>query len=370
MIKVLFLASRPQSRAALAVREEVEKIVFRLSQADNGSQVQVIHEFATMFADVPGLLRKHRPNIVHFSGHGTGDAELLFEDSLGQPMPVSKEALVALFATALARKHTRCVVLNACYSADVASEITAYIDFAIGSAAPITDVAAIAFAENFYQGLAYDESIQDAFETGRTQFLARAAKGASLPNLFVRQGADAQVPFTDSPPAKAYIAPPQSPMSPSDNPPTVSLASKPGMPLLFINYVPDDGDYCEELKNWLRTLRKQKPLEFWDFTNVCAGELREAAIQQHLEQANLVILLLSATAMANDEWDRITKRALELQKQGRTRVVPILLRHALLDGDTYHGRQILPLKKVPIASASERGAVWGEVVAGIAKLLP
>lgn len=101
-----------------------------------------------------------RPNIIHFSGHGSGTTGLLFEDETGKEQLVTGEALSGLFKECA--KYVECVLLNACYSQVQAEEIIQHIDYVIGMNDEIGDKAAIEFAVGFYDALAaydpqYDE---------------------------------------------------------------------------------------------------------------------------------------------------------------------------------------------------------------------
>jgi CHAT domain-containing protein len=55
-----------------------------------------------------------QPDIVHFSGHGSRQSELILEDDDGNAKPVSEAALVNLFRTV--KDNIQLVLLNACHS--------------------------------------------------------------------------------------------------------------------------------------------------------------------------------------------------------------------------------------------------------------
>ncbi len=72
----------------------------------------------------------YEPQIIHFSGHGSGEEGLVFADGTGQVKLVEGGALVGLFG--LFAEHVKCVVLNACYSEVQARAIAKEIDYVIG----------------------------------------------------------------------------------------------------------------------------------------------------------------------------------------------------------------------------------------------
>src|ERR1051326_4152679 len=64
-------------------------------------------------------LLKISPALVHFSGHGDQDGQILLENAIGYPEPITAEALADLFRTF--SRSVRSVVLNACDSAEQAT---------------------------------------------------------------------------------------------------------------------------------------------------------------------------------------------------------------------------------------------------------
>jgi len=164
MIKILFLAANPANTDQLRLGEEVRAIKERLRLADLRDEFVVEQEWAVRVTDLQAHLLRHQPNIVHFSGHGSSDGQIILEDKAGRSKPVSPAALKRLFTTL--KDNIRCVALNACYSEAQASGIAESIDCVIGMTRAVEDESAIAFAASFYQALGYGRSIQTAFELG------------------------------------------------------------------------------------------------------------------------------------------------------------------------------------------------------------
>lgn len=162
-IKILFLAANPLDTPPLRIDEEARAIdrALRSSELRNF----VIHShWAVRVADLQELLLRHRPQIVHFSGHGTEQHEIILQDERGIAQGVSAGALQGLFR--LFNDTLRCVVLNACFAAAQATAIGAVVDCVVGMQAETTDAAALAFATAFYQGLGYGQSVQTAYDLG------------------------------------------------------------------------------------------------------------------------------------------------------------------------------------------------------------
>jgi hypothetical protein len=180
-VKVLFLASDPFKQNALGLDEEIRAITARLRAAEHRDTVDLISAWAVRPEDLQALLLQHKPQVVHFSGHGTDDAELVLKDQNGQAKPISTAALVGLFRAL--RDNVRLVVLNACHSEPQARAIVDVIDCAVGMNTAIADDAAISFAGAFYQALGYGRSVKEAFELGKNQLLLDGIPEEATPAL-------------------------------------------------------------------------------------------------------------------------------------------------------------------------------------------
>ncbi len=126
---------------------------------------------AAQLGDLRGLLSQYKPQIVHFSGHGSRHGELMFVNGEGKSQSASIEALADLFR--LFNSHVRCVVLNACYSDEQASAIAEQIDCVLGFEGAIADEAARVFSVGFYGALAAGESVAVAREHGLNEIKLR-----------------------------------------------------------------------------------------------------------------------------------------------------------------------------------------------------
>lgn len=164
MAKILFLAANPLDTDPLQLGEEMRAIDQALQQAEFRDQFQVESHWAVRVDDLQSLLLRYQPEIVHFSGHGSDASEIVLQDSTGQSVIVPADALSQLFR--VLRENIRCVVLNACYTAEQATGISAEIDTVIGMSDAISDDAARAFAAAFYRGLGYGKSVAKAFDLG------------------------------------------------------------------------------------------------------------------------------------------------------------------------------------------------------------
>ena len=166
-ITILFLAANPASTPALRLDEEVRAIDLALRQADFRGCFRLEQHWAVRVTEIQGLLLRFRPDIVHFSGHGSSDNELIFLDDEGNPRAVTPAAFGRLFG--ILRDSIRCVILNACHSTAQAEAIAQHIDAVVGVSQAIGDEASIQFASAFYQALGFGRSVKSAYDLGRSQ---------------------------------------------------------------------------------------------------------------------------------------------------------------------------------------------------------
>jgi len=164
LIKILFLAANPPNTNKLGLDKEMRGIDQALRGAEFRDNFDIKQHWAVRISDLQGYLLRHKPDIVHFSGHGSPSSEIILEDKQGNSQPVPSHALSQLFS--LLKDNIRCVVLNACYTEQQAKAIAEHIDCVIGMSKAIGDSAAISFAIAFYQALGFGRDVKTAFELG------------------------------------------------------------------------------------------------------------------------------------------------------------------------------------------------------------
>ncbi|MCV3215457.1 hypothetical protein OGM63_18385 [Plectonema radiosum NIES-515] len=112
--KILILAANPKDTVRLRLDQEVRDIEEGLQLAAQRDKFTLQQKWAVRSQDIRRAVLDFRPNIIHFSGHGSEAEGLSFEDEVGKEKFVTPEALGGLFK--LFASHVECVLLNACYS--------------------------------------------------------------------------------------------------------------------------------------------------------------------------------------------------------------------------------------------------------------
>ncbi|MGI0484864.1 CHAT domain-containing protein [Pantanalinema rosaneae CENA516] len=185
MHKILVLAANPTDMNRLRLDEEVREIQLSLEQSRNRDWFEVITRWAVRVDDLQKVLLDYTPQIIHFSGHGTGSQGLVLENDVGQSELISTTALSGLFR--LVQNEVECVFLNACYSDVQAEAIHQHIDCVLGMNSAVGDKTAIHFARGFYQAIGSGKPYDQAFEWGCNAIDLKGIPESSIPVLKYRK---------------------------------------------------------------------------------------------------------------------------------------------------------------------------------------
>jgi hypothetical protein len=202
VIRVLFLAANPDSTAPLHAGREVRRIRERLAGTAHGSALEILERWAIRPSDLQQALIEIQPHIVHFSGHGSAESELMLEGDDGSPRPVGKRVLAELFR--LRGAGVRMVVLSACHSLPQAEAIAEHVGCAIGMRRAFGSEAATEFSAALYHALGSGDSIRRAFESAQLHLEAAGIPEHRTPQLVVRRdGVDVNWTLVDGSPLAA-----------------------------------------------------------------------------------------------------------------------------------------------------------------------
>lgn len=192
-ITILFLAANPTDSGPLRLGEETRDIDDALREAEYGDRFDLKQKWAVRMDDLQTALLRYRPDIVHFSGHGTEASEILVEDETGAGRAVPSDELARLFE--LLSDNIRCVVLNACYSEQQAQAIAQHVDCVVGMTRAVTDAAAIKFAVGFYRAIGYGRDVQTAFGLGKNLVGLNELPDGETPHLVATRTKASDISF-------------------------------------------------------------------------------------------------------------------------------------------------------------------------------
>lgn len=118
---------------------------------------------------------------------------------------------------------------------------------------------------------------------------------------------------------------------------------------IFFCYAREDEPLLNKLKTHLRPLQREGLIEVWYDRNISAGTEWETEIKQHLNTADIILLLVSPDFMDSDYCYGIEmKRALERRARGEAEVIPVILRHVYWHGEPLGKLQALPKDGKPV----------------------
>lgn len=185
-ITVLFLASNPINASPLRLDEEAREIREMIRKSEHRDSVIFETRWAVRPQDVLQAINELNPTIIHFSGHGSENDEIVFQSPDGTAKHVSKEAIVRVMMTA--GDNIKLVFFNTCFSYGQAEALVEHVDAAIGMNAPISDEAARVFAAQFYSSIGFGFSVQKAFKQAQAALMLEGIPEDDTPELYTKEG--------------------------------------------------------------------------------------------------------------------------------------------------------------------------------------
>ncbi len=147
----------------------------------------------------------------------------------------------------------------------------------------------------------------------------------------------------------------------------MSASPAPTRPLeLFYSYSHKDEALRDQLDTQLKLLQRQGVIAPWHDRQISAGDEWKAEIEEHLNRADIILLLVSADFIASDFcWSNELTRALERQSRGEARVIPIILRDCDWHSAPFGKLQALPKDAKPITRWADRDEAFADVARGL-----
>jgi hypothetical protein len=135
---------------------------------------------------------------------------------------------------------------------------------------------------------------------------------------------------------------------------------------VFFSYSHKDEGLRDELSNHLSVLKHQKVISDWHDRKITAGDEWKGVIDERLDSAHVILLLISSDFLASDYcYDIEMTRALERHDKEEAIIVPIILRDCDWNGAPFGKLQALPKDCKPITSWANRDEAFKNVALGI-----
>ncbi|MGN1298280.1 MAG: CHAT domain-containing protein [Clostridia bacterium] len=196
-ITILFLASNPKceyvdengikrEQQKLDLDKEAREIREAIVKSIKRDSIDFQTRWATRVSDIFQAINETNPTIIHFSGHGTTEGELVFQDNYDKPKLVSNESIAEMVAAS--SDDIRMIVFNNCFSSIQAQMIVDKVEAAIGMNTSIGDETAIIFSSQLYSAIGFGVSLEKAFGQAKARLMAEGTYEENTPQLYVKEG--------------------------------------------------------------------------------------------------------------------------------------------------------------------------------------
>jgi tetratricopeptide (TPR) repeat protein len=139
---------------------------------------------------------------------------------------------------------------------------------------------------------------------------------------------------------------------------------------LFCCSAREDWEMLEHLKKHLMPLQRRGQIVVWSDTALLAGVEREKELHRHLENADIILLLISPDFINSDYCYSIEmEHAIERHEQGSARVIPILFRSTFWQNTPFAKLQMLPTNTKPIKSWPDMDEAFHDVTEQIYRVI-
>jgi tetratricopeptide (TPR) repeat protein len=135
---------------------------------------------------------------------------------------------------------------------------------------------------------------------------------------------------------------------------------------LFLSYSHRDDGLRRDLESQLALLKRQQLVEAWSDRAIAPGADWKSKIDENLDRAEIVLLLVSADFIASDYCYAIEmQRALERHNKGEAVVIPVILRPCEWEEAPFGKLQALPPNGRPVVMWRPRDEGFRQVAKGV-----
>ena len=135
---------------------------------------------------------------------------------------------------------------------------------------------------------------------------------------------------------------------------------------LFYSYTHQDEALRDRLAIHLKLLQRQQVIDSWHDRKIGAGREWEQAIDDNLEAADIILLLISADFLASDYcWDIEIKRGMQRYAENSAVVIPVSLRECDKTDAEFMKLQGLPKDFKPVKKWADQDSAFTDIAKGI-----
>lgn len=139
---------------------------------------------------------------------------------------------------------------------------------------------------------------------------------------------------------------------------------------ISFSYSHKDTRLRDQLKTQLSLLIREGLINTWYDHKITAGNEWAGKIDEHLNAAQIILLLVSADFIASDYcYDIEMKRALERHEAREARVFPVILRQVEWKQTPLGKLKLVPTGSKPAIQWTDRDSAFFDIVQGIRKVI-
>jgi GTPase SAR1 family protein len=167
MKKILIIHSGHESQADLKIASEYSTIKAKLQSGQVRDEYVFEMETCVKEDELDSKIKKHNPDIIHFSMHGSTDSGLFLLNDRKVIYPWYPESVGHSFKlwSKMLNKKFELVILSACESDLTAMEILSYANQIIATNVNVTESNALAFVRKFYDTFFNGILVEDCLES-------------------------------------------------------------------------------------------------------------------------------------------------------------------------------------------------------------
>ena len=135
---------------------------------------------------------------------------------------------------------------------------------------------------------------------------------------------------------------------------------------LFFSYSHQDQGMRDEMDKYLSVLKRSNRIATWHDRKIGAGSEWGKEIDENLDRADIILLLVSADFLASDYcWGIEMKRALQRHESGQALVIPVILHPCDWEDAPFAKFEALPRDARPVSSWPDPAEAYTDVAKGI-----
>lgn len=137
---------------------------------------------------------------------------------------------------------------------------------------------------------------------------------------------------------------------------------------VFISYSHKDERFREDLEDHLSMLKRNEVISVWHDRKIIPGNDWKGDIDDNLDRAEIVLLLVSPSFLASDYcYDVEVKKAIENREAGKCQIISIVIRPCDWFSCPFAKYQSVPKDVKPISKWEDKDEAWLDAVNGIKK---